>query len=227
MTETLYIDANEPLKVQRAVREEISNRSDIDLNVETEGLKTGDFVLGDIVFERKEKSDLHGSVTDGRAKKQTSRMSADFQHGYILIEGDPYHQEYSNLHPNSIAGTLVSTTCKKDLKIVPVKDTDTLAYVIYKICKLHLDNQDFNPGEYKLKRSGAETEDIGVAMLTQIEGISKSKAEKILEDRSFNSLVWHITCERGDTDGLRESLRTIDGIGRKLSKRVVDAFMEA
>lgn len=227
MSKTLYIDANEPLEVQRRVREEIEKRDDLKIDVETEGLKTGDFVFGNVVIERKEKSDLHGSVTDGRAKKQTSRMSADFEHGYVLVEGDPYHQEYSNLHPNSITGTLVSMTARKKLFVVPVQDTDSLAYAIYKICRVHENDEDFEADEYELKRSGADTEDIGVAMLTQIKGISKNKAEKILEDRSFNSLVWHITSEKGDRDGLVESLRTIDGVGRKLSKRIVESFTQA
>jgi len=223
--ETLYIDANEPLEVQRTVRQEIDDRSDISLDVETEGLKTGDFVLGDIVFERKEKSDLHGSITDRRAKQQTSRMSADFEHGYILIEGDPYHQEYSNLHPNSITGSLVSMTAKKDLKIVPVEDTDSLAYAIYKICKLYLDNEDFNPDEYKLKRSGAETEDLTTAMLTQIKGISAEKAGKIKEIGSLKDI--YISLNAGNGAEVKEKLQSIDGIGPKLSSRVVDKLMEA
>lgn len=214
MTETLYIDANEPLEVQRTVRQEIKDRSDIKLEVETEGLKTGDFVLGDIVFERKEKSDLHGSITDKRAKQQTSRMAKDFEHGYVLVEGDPYHQEYSNLHPNSITGTFVSLTAKKNLYVVPVQDTDSLAYAIYKICKLHLDNEDFNPEEYMLKRSTADTEDVTSAMLTAIEGISKPKAEKIAEGETIQSLT------EKDADYFTQ----YEGIGEILGERIVDSL---
>lgn len=224
MVETLYIDANEPLEVQRTVRQEIKDRSDITLNVETEGLKTGDFVLGDIVFERKEKSDLHGSITDKRAKQQTSRMAKDFEHGYVLVEGDPYHQEYSNLHPNSITGTFVSLTAKKNLHVVPVQDTDSLAYAVYKICKIHLDNEDFDPDEYKLKRSGAETEDLTIAMLSQIEGISRHKAKKIKDRfKTISSIV-----EQIDNDQLyvERQLQEIPKIGEVLAHRVVNAFIQ-
>lgn len=225
MTEKLYIDANEPPEVQEAVIGEISKRSDIDLEVEIEGLKTGDFLLGDIVFERKEASDLAGSITDGRLREQTARMSADFQHRYLILEGNPYDLKYSNLHPNSIVGSLVSTNCKKDIDIIPVKNYSSLAYAIYKICKIHLEADDFDASEYKLKRSSAESEDLQVKMLTCIEGISKEKAEMIKKEYYFRDGLAGFGAEiRSEPDQVINDLQLIEGIGPKLSKRVIEAF---
>jgi len=225
MTETLYIDVNEPADVQQAVIEEIKSRSDINLDIEIEGLKTGDFLLGDLVIERKEASDLAGSITDGRLREQTGRISADFQHGYILLEGNPYDLKYSNLHPNSIVGSLVSTNSKKGIDIIPVDDKDSLAYAIYKICRVHLNGEEFNAEEYKLKRSGAETEDIQIAMLSQINGISKEKAEKITSKYYFRDGLAGFGSEiRSEPKKIENDLQMIDGIGEKLSQRVIESF---
>lgn len=231
MTETLYIDANEPTDVQQAVIGEISKRSDIDIEVEIEGLKTGDFLLGDIVFERKEASDLAGSITDGRLREQTARMSADFHHRYLLLEGNPYDLKYSDLHPNSIVGSLVSTNCKKDVDIVPVDDYDSLAYAVYKICKVHIDNDNFDASEYKLKRSEVETEDIDVAMLSQIDGISPDKAKTIFKETKFDGIFDIVTMyekynSSGGSAGYApdKEVKKVDGIGSELSRRIVDSI---
>lgn len=224
MTETLYIDANEPPEVQEAVIGEISKRSDIDIEVDIEGLKTGDFLLGDIVFERKEASDLAGSITDGRLREQTARMSADFQHRYLLLEGDPYNLKYSNLHPNSVVGSLVSTNCKKDIDIIPVEDYSSLAYAIYKICKLHLDGDDFDASEYKLKRTEVETEDVQVAMLCQVDEVSKEKAKDIIDKLGGFRRVAKMATDAGADRHIKEDLEEIEGIGEKTSRKIIEAF---
>jgi len=220
---TLYIDSNEPTEVQTKVIEEIAGRSDIDINVETEGLKTGDFLMGDVVIERKEASDLASSITDGRLREQTKRMSEDFQHRYLLVEGNPYNLKYSNIHPNSVAGSLLSTNCKRDVDIIPVGDQDSLAYAVYKICKLHEDGVLGSEQKY-LKTTSVEEEDVRVSMLAQIEGISVKKAREIFQETDFVSIAHIIDYYNVDGYSAEAELKKVDGIGPTLSQRVIDAF---
>lgn len=237
MTETLYIDANEPSDVQQKVQEELISRDDIDVDIEIEGLKTGDFLIGDLVIERKEASDLAGSITDGRLREQTSRMSADFQHRYLLLEGNPYDLKYSNLHPNSIVGSLVSTNCKRDIDIIPVEDYDSLAYAVYKVAKLYLEQED-EVEEHHLKSTSVDKEDLPISMLTCIDGISKQKARDILKafGMSWSQFLDEITmaeseiknCKFDWYDGntVYQQLQVVDGIGPTLADRIISAFRE-
>lgn len=217
---TLYIDANEPPEVQAQIVETVDSRG-LDVDVEVEGLKTGDIVLGDIVFERKRDGDLLGSITDGRISEQSKRMATDFDKCYVLLEGNPYVNS-RGIHPNAIVGTFTSLTAKKDIHVVPVANSEQLAYAVYKICDVHLNNGEFNPAEYRLKRSMADAEDVGLAMLSAVEGITKSKAERILEP--YDSFGQFAAMAHDAPDRTEEKMQEIDGIGGTLSDRVTDAF---
>jgi len=222
MSDTLYIDSNEPQNIQTTVELTIQDR-DTGADTETKGLKTADFVYKDVAIERKEASDLAGSIKDGRLKEQTLRMLEDFKHQYIIVEGNPYDLEYSSLHKHAFVGTMVSRT-SEGIGIIYTPDAEATAYAINKIIAKH---EEGTERKDKLKRTNADTEDVQVAMLSCIKGVSKQKAEAILEKTSLPSMLWHLRSEKGDREGLKESLRTVDGVGRTLTNRIVEAFTEA
>jgi len=208
---TLYIDSNEPNQIRSKVQNEIQNR-DITLATETQGLKTGDFVIGNTCIERKEASDLASSIKDGRLKSQSERISQDFQKGYILIEGDPYNLTYSNLHPNAVTGTQVSRS-EQGMHIISVPNQDGTAYAVYKICQKHLSE---TTQTRKLETTRAETQYTLTAMLTCIHGISQSKAEKI--QKHYTTMKQLVDDPEPET-----TLTQIQGIGDKTSERIINA----
>jgi len=217
MTETLYIDSNEPNNVRVAVSTTIHDRH-TGADVETKGLKTADFVYRDIAIERKEASDLASSIKDGRLKEQTLRMLEDFEHQYIIVEGNPYTLEYSSLHKHAFVGTMVSRS-SEGIGIIYTPDVEATAYAINKIVSKHEENGERKVEE--LKRTNADTEDVQVAMLTCVEMVSKNKAEKILEKTSIKEIC---RCkEAGKTAELSEKLQDIEGIGQKISERVIES----
>jgi len=204
----LYIDSNEPADIRKQVQSEVADR-DLQLSTETKGLKSGDFVIGDVCIERKEASDLASSIKDGRLKSQSRRIVSDFDTGYIIIEGDPYDLRYSNLHQNAVIGTQVSRS-EQGMDIISVPDKSGTAYAVHKICEKHLEEDTRTE---KLKKTSAETEDTFVAMLSCIRGISRRKAEKIAERYgSMTDLA---------NNWSREKLTEIDGIGDKTAEKII------
>jgi len=209
MTDTLYIDSNEPGKVRAAVELSVAER-DLDAQTEVRGLKTGDFVFNNTVVERKEASDLASSIKDDRLREQTHRMLEDFQHQYIVVEGDPYDLSYSSLHDNAFIGTMVSRG-HAGCSIVHTPDVDGTAYAIHKIMSKHTDEEEQRTVELgETTAEGVETE---VAMLMQIEGVSARKAQKVLSDRSLTDIA---------QNDVSEQLQTIEGIGPVLARRIDD-----
>jgi DNA excision repair protein ERCC-4 len=198
---TLYIDSREPVTVQAIVQTTLADR-DTDAETEVKELKTGDFVYKNVVIERKEASDLASSIKDRRLKEQTRRMTEDFEHQYIIVEGDPYDLQYSNLHDNSFIGTLVSRS-HAGISIVYTPDEEGTAYAVNKIVSKHEDDEEHRTIE--LGETTVSDVDTEVAMLMQIDGVSKKKAERILDQREFGKL---------------ERLCEIRGIGEVLEDRI-------
>jgi len=216
MTETLYIDSNEPDNVQQTVELTVKDR-DTGADTERKGLKTADFVYKDVAIERKEASDLASSIKDRRLKEQSVRMLEDFEHQYIIVEGNPYNLEYSNLHDNSFIGTMVSRTVD-GIGIIYTPDEQGTAYAINKIISKHEEGEE---KVEELKRTNADTEDVQVAMISCVEGVSGKKATKIFEETKFNSIKDIL--ETNKAEALQE-LQKIEGIGLKLSSRVYESL---
>jgi len=213
--ETLYIDSNEPDKIQQTVKLTIQDR-DTGAQTEIKGLKTADFVYQDVAIERKEASDLASSIKDGRLKEQTLRMLEDFNHQYIIVEGNPYDLEYSSLHKHAFVGTMVSRS-SEGIGIIYTPDVEATAYAINKIISKHEENGERKVDE--LKRTNADTEDVFVAMLTCVNGISKQKAEDVSEIfRDMNHLAGYVSTDKAK---VKEDLKRVDGIGDTLAERII------
>ena len=83
-------------------------------------LEVGDVACGDIVIERKEAGDFVGSIIDGRLNEQAAKMSLNYDHKYVIIEGNPFRTD-SNINPHAIIGKMVSLLVKHDMKIIFVE----------------------------------------------------------------------------------------------------------
>jgi len=76
-----------------------------------------------------------------------------------------------------------------------------------------------------VKTVDVETDNLDVKMLAQIEGLSNEKAQEIFEEvGDINHIAWNVTDNMGDTQGIKDALREIDGVGDTLADRVIDAF---
>jgi len=214
------VDSREPSFLRAIAQKEYGYEQDT--------IEQGDFYLPekDVVVERKEASDFASSTTEGRLSKQADRMIAEHEHAYLVLEGDPYDLQYSNVKANSLIGMQTSLAVKRGIKIIYTDSVEDTLYAVNRLFERHLDDENGQTGYVKTHDTG-EVEDVKIAMLMQIDGISREKAIKIIDRFNIHKYGFGDLCidgeyiRRGDPS---KRLQEIDGIGPTLAERVVDAF---
>lgn len=177
-------------------------------------LETGDVVCGDIVIERKEAvGDFIGSIIDGRLREQAAKMCLNFEHKYLIIEGNPYRTR-SKISHNAIIGKMTSLAVKYNIKIILVETPQQFAYACWSIIKKHIEEGMFDPNDFKKLSYKVSDDDIVTAMILQIPGIGYDKAKQIAEKYNYSliTLTNNIT---------KEELCSIEGIGEVTAEKVI------
>lgn len=213
MTDEIIVDSNEP----SSIIQEIKDRADFKVKVES--LDQGDFLYPhqSVAIERKEASDLAQSIQDRRVKEQTARMRANHDHVYLIAEGNLFELPHSDIHENSITGQLISLAVKKGVRIISTKNKAGTGYAANRIFERHRDGEHEEQTEYLKRHDTGEVEDVQVAMLMQIDGISKSKAERILDQFYLENIT-------KEPQTFEKRVQNIDGIGPKTAEKVIKAF---
>ena len=225
MKNKAIIDAKEPKDMKQKAKKQLEKRG---FTVETKALDQGDYLYPhqSVIIERKEKSDLASSIQDRRISQQADRMAANHDHLYVLTEGDVYDLDYSNLHPNSIRGQLISLAVKRDIKMIPTKDKDGTAYAIARLFERYKDEEHQQSTEYLKTHDTGEIENTTKAMLMQVDGLSEKKAGRLIDETSlfndglarFGSLVF------SDPTYVKEEIERLDGFGPKTAEKIIAAF---
>lgn len=217
---TLKIDSREPENVQKAVSKEVK-KSDQISDVVVEELETADFVCGDIGIERKTGSDFAGSVRNRRLSEQADRMTEEFQHRYVLLERQPFNLKYGDVGDRSLIGQQVSLAAKRDIRQVTTPDVAGTAFAVRRIVERSLSDESVG----HVKTVDVETDNVQVAVLAQIRGVSEDKAQLIL-DKVVDSEngEWVNYLYREHPDWLKDAIMSVDGVGPKLSERVISTF---
>lgn len=226
----LLIDSREPGQVQQQMIVE-AETSDIITDTEVTTLETGDFAVPELGLgiERKEASDYASSVTDGRASRQGDRMVEEYRHRFVVLEGSGlYDLKYSSVSSNSLVGQQVSMAVKRGINFINTGGVKGTCFAVRRIVE-RLAKQEAGDGEEigYVKTFDTDADDFRVKALAQVEGISESKAEDLVEQTSlfndgfsrFGSLLWS-----GETGDVREELMRVDGVGNGLAERIIKAF---
>lgn len=226
-----FIDSREP--------EGMRNLAENKYGFETKELPQGDFYLPekDVVIERKDASDFANSTSDGRLSNQADRMIAEHEHAYLIIENDLYWQNdefnslysliFSNVSANSLTGMQTSLAVKRGIKIIYTESGDQTLYAAKRIFERYMDDEHEQDGAgYVKTHDTGEVEDVQVAMLMQIDGISKEKADYIAESFDFSQLSENSYIYDSDDNRVKveDALQSIPGIGPTLAERVISAF---
>ena len=213
-------------KVDSREPKDLKSKAQLEYGFEEDTMPQADFYLPekDVAIERKEASDFASSTTEGRLSKQADRMVAEHEHVYIIIErpSEPlYDLPYTNVSDNSLIGMQTSLAVKRGIKIIYTESIEQTLYAVNRIFERHLNDEADDTGYVKTHDTG-EVEDVQVAMLMQIDGISEEKGQNIVEKygiRRINAAI----CQ-GAGDMVAEDIQTIDGIGPTLAERVMETF---
>lgn len=104
------------------------------LDIEFRELKVGDYIVKDVVIERKTISDFLNSMINKHLLKQIEELQ-QYENKLIIIEGFDEKQLYyenmqGGINPNAIRGFILSITLKHKIPVVYTKNSsDTAKYI--------------------------------------------------------------------------------------------------
>ena len=213
--------------------------SSLNIEFERQRLDVGDIIIYnekcEFVLERKTWKDLSASICDGRWLEQQSRMNSNADDGNEkkklfghIIEGELIDwNQVSNMNPKAIWGALIKAQVRDGYYIFHSADKKSSADLVMYIQKqlnsdgFELKNNRIVSGVgHKRKRDNlTDPKSLFVAMLTMIPGISKQKADIIVEIYGSISQLQAASAE--DISNIKYGERKM---GKKLADSIKNIF---
>jgi ERCC4-type nuclease len=151
-----------------------------------ENLEIGDYIIGDLVIERKTSKDFITSVFDRRIFQQANKITSYTSKAILLIEGNLNNELEYIKNKNSIYGTLLSLALSYNLKIVyssDIKESANILEIIYKHGKYY---KIENIHLIKQKRISNDINRQKLNIIASIPYIGEKYAERLL--KSFKTI---------------------------------------
>tara|TARA_B110000285_G_C15066736_1_gene585573 strand:+ start:129 stop:830 length:702 start_codon:yes stop_codon:yes gene_type:complete len=168
-------------------------KNELNIDIKKKNLNLGDFIIGNIIIERKTCQDLACSLLDGRYKEQSNRLiehkknNPDIKIIYIIEGNFDILYNVKNITKDTLLSCIVSLICEKDFNVIISKDlNETIKYLLKMTKKYYsLDNNpicnNINYLSNNKKNSQINKENIGELMMSNIPNISINIAGQLLE----------------------------------------------
>jgi len=151
--------------------------------IEFKDLKVGDYIVRDIVIERKTVSDFISSMINKRLSNQIEELK-QYKNPLLIIEGideqelytEEYFKEKTGMHPNSIRGFLVSILLVHKIPIIFTKNAEDTAKFISVILKRKPKEVSLNVSKRNLNKKERLQ-----FILESFPGIGPKTAKKLLK----------------------------------------------
>ncbi|MEM3420058.1 MAG: ERCC4 domain-containing protein [Nitrososphaerota archaeon] len=146
-----------------------------------ENLKIGDYIIGDIVIERKTSKDFIASIFDGRIFDQANKISSYTNKSILLIEGGIHNELEYIKNKNSIYGALLSLILSYNFKIIhsnDIEETSNILEIIHKHGKYEKINKIF----IKPKKKADDISEQQINIIASIPFIGEKYAERLLRN---------------------------------------------
>ena len=185
-------------KIQVDIRENGSGIGDIlrehGYEVEEKQLSVGDFIIEDLVIERKTVRDFQVSIIDGRLFRQIYTMKHRHNRCLLIIEENAEETE-DNVHINAAQGALIQVTSGWQVPYLFSQGASHTAVLIEQI--IEQECRFLQPNEHKA-RSGYKPrgeERKRQYLLAEIRGIGPKRAQALL--LHFGSLrnIFNASCQ--------------------------------
>jgi Fanconi anemia group M protein len=163
---------------------ELKNKN---LEIEFSELKVGDYIINNIVIERKTVGDFISSMINKRILKQIENLN-QCENKLLIIEGieekELYNEKNERINPNAIRGFLLSLLLKYKIPILFTKNAEDTASFIEVLTKKKTKEQSLN-----FKRKGLTKEEQKRFILESFPGIGPKTSKKLLEEfKSLNKI---------------------------------------
>ncbi len=148
-------------------------------NIKFEKLEIGDYLIKDIIIERKTLSDFAGSIINKRLQEQLSNLKK-YPRYFLLLEGFDYDYENLPINENAIRGMLLSIATDFQIPIIYTKDSEDTANFLLLLAKKYERTQvNFSIRHSKNQKSLEEQKQF---ILEGFPGIGPTIAKSLLEE---------------------------------------------
>ncbi len=146
--------------------------------VETRPLKVGDYLIGDILIERKTFSDFISSMISRRLIEQLRHLR-QAKRALLIIENYDIHSEkLGKINPNSIRGFILSIILNSQIPIIFTEDSEETAMQLKVLAKQQLKPSEEISLHSRIPKTKKERQEY---IVESFPGIGPKTAKKLLE----------------------------------------------
>lgn len=164
-------------------------------NVKFEKLDIGDYLIGDMIIERKTFSDFQASIIDKRLLSQLSEMKK-YPKSLLLIEGFLFDYSSSRIHENAIRGMFMSVCLDFNIPVIFSENEEDSAKFLMVIAK-RLDKEKRDV-PLRIKKSEMSFNDQKQFILEGFPGIGPTTAKSLID--SFKTLQNIFSAEKKELE---------------------------
>ncbi len=153
------------------------------IKFELKNLEIGDYLINDIIIERKTFSDFQSSIIDKRFQNQFENLRKT-KRKVLLVEGFESYKN-SRINENAIRGALLSVALSYNIPIIFTKDEEDSAKFLILITKREKKNKkNFS---LRIKKELKSLEEQKKFILEGFPGIGPAKANELL--KNYQNLI--------------------------------------
>lgn len=219
----------------------------------TENLNIGDFIIGNIIIERKTHADLASSILDGRYKEQCYRLeeykkeNPDVKILYFIEGNFDFCMNAHNINKEKLISAIFTLIYEKGFSVILTKHLNETCDFLMKFCKKFYTkydvlNNDLDDNTESLKelqnivnlsKQGTKKntqinkDNIGILMMCNIPQVSVHIASTLL--KPFNNNFYDFLTKIREDEDYLDSIKIEGGKDkkpRKLNKQIIGRIKE-
>jgi Fanconi anemia group M protein len=147
-------------------------------NVKFEKLEIGDYLVGDVIIERKTFKDFQASIIDRRLMKQFTEMKK-YSKSFLLLEGFLYNFSDSIINENAIRGMILSCALDFEIPIIYSQNEEDSAKLLLVLAR-RLEKPE-KENSLRFKKTEMTFEEQKQFILEGFPGIGPTTAKALLQ----------------------------------------------
>lgn len=158
-------------------------------NVKFEKLEIGDFLVGDVIIERKSFKDFQASIMDKRLVSQLIELKK-YEKCFLMLEGFLFNYSDSRIHENAIRGMILSCVLDFGIPIIYTENEEDSAKTLLVLAKrMEKEKKEIS---LRYKKSEMTFDEQKQFILEGFAGIGPTTSKALLEkfktlEKIFNS----------------------------------------
>ena len=167
-------------------------------NIKFETLEIGDYLIGEVIVERKTFSDFISSMIDKRLQDQLINLKK-CPKPVLILEGNSYN---SKINSNAIKGMLISLATDFQIPIIPTKDErETSEFLILLAKRYENSKSDYSTRHNKTPKTLEKNKQF---ILEGFPGIGPTTSKKLLKEFPSLNQIFNASKEELEKCGMNE-----------------------